>query len=219
LKEIVEKGSSLLARIEGGFVSVPSANPRTSKQIETRLKEWRKVVADGDEESFIKRLALDNLDPNKVRPFLGNVKMQDSEQLPDCMEILNEILLRAKDFPVKDLDELNYEKYPFLKKDAPVPFEEILLPFIAVARDKLTACAGDNYGLLDQKAHAAFERFLLQRLSEISSRVFEVEFGTFLALRQIHGTPQDKLFPGSESRVQYLNFAKKNGHGKFAGAF
>ncbi len=209
LLKIVEQGSSLLERLEGGFTPSPSTNARIDKKIEARLKEWREVVAEGDEELFEKRLTFSGLDIDSVRPLFGNVQIDGNASLPEWTELLNEILEQAKDFPIDDLDNLDYGKYPFLKKDKPIPFEEILLPCIHLAREKLIAVTGSRYELLSDKAHQAFDRLILQRLTDISSRVFEVEFGTFLAMRQLHGTPQDEMYPGSESRVQYLKFVKK----------
>jgi type 2 lantibiotic biosynthesis protein LanM len=209
LLKIVEQGSTLLERLKGYFTPVPSTHARIDKKIEARLKEWRKVVADGDESIFANLLKFSGLDLDTVRPLLGNVQMDGQGSLPEWTELINEILKQAKDFPIDDLDNLDYEKYPFLKKNKPIPFEEILLPCIHLAREKLIAVSGSRYDLLSDMAHHAFEQFLLQRLSDISSRVFEVEFGTFLAMRQLHGTPQDEMYPGSESRVQYLKFVKK----------
>ncbi len=209
LLKIVEQGSTLLERLEGNFASVPSTHARIEKKIEVRLKEWRKVVADGDEELFEKRLKFSGLDLDAVRPLLGNVQMDGQVSLPEWTEQLNEILHHAKNFQIADLDILDYEKYHFLKKDKPIAFEEILLPCCLLGREKLIVAAGSRYELLSDKAHHSFEGFLLQRLSDISSRVFEVEFGTFLAMRQLHGTPQDEMYPGRESRVQYLKFVKK----------
>jgi type 2 lantibiotic biosynthesis protein LanM len=209
LLKIVEQGSTLLERLEGCFTPSPSTNARIDKKIEARLKEWRKVVAEGDEELFANRLKFSGLDLDTVRPLLGNVQMDGQASLPEWTKLLNEILQQAKDFPIDDLDNLDYKKYPFLKKDKPIAFEEILLPCILLAREKLITMAGSRYELLSDKTHQAFERLLLQRLTDISSRVFEVEFGTFLAMRQLHGTPQEEMYPGRKSREQYLKFVKK----------
>ena len=56
LLKIVEQGSSLLERLEGGFTPSHSTNARIDKKIEPRLEEWRKVVAEGDEELLANRL-------------------------------------------------------------------------------------------------------------------------------------------------------------------
>jgi len=87
LLKIVEQGSILMDRLGGCFTPVHSTNARIEKKIEARLKEWRKVVADGDEELFAKRLKFSDLDLDAVRPLLGNVQMDGQTILPKWTEL------------------------------------------------------------------------------------------------------------------------------------
>jgi hypothetical protein len=62
--------------------------------------------------------------------------------------------------------------------DEPLPFEEVLAPFVKEARP---AIAAD--GLLVEDAQAALERLLLQRLTSLSSRTLYLEFSMERARR------------------------------------
>ena len=185
LTAIAEKALSLWERLEGGFVPEPPNNPRVKKKLEARLEQWCDVVANGDAELFEKRLAYDGLDIDTARALLGNGKTSGFAELPAWTSLLNAILKYTSDFPHPELDTDVAEKYRFLDQDAPIPFEEIFLPCILVARKRLLAACGNIYGLLSDQAHAAFERLLVRRLSALSSRVLEVEFSTFIARGRI----------------------------------
>ncbi len=219
LRTITEKASSLYERIEGDFAPEPSPDPKQVKRVEARLKEWREISAEGDEELFQKRLAYDGLDMDAARELLGDGSFSGSRDLPSWTIILNGILKQTREFPLKDLDAELCEKYPFLIKESPVPFEEIFLPCILVARKKLAALAGDRLGLLTDKAQTALERFLLQRISEISSRVLEVEFSTFMACLQFSGVDYSEVVKDKNSRKQYLDFVKETVAGGLAPLF
>ncbi|MEQ9356933.1 type 2 lanthipeptide synthetase LanM, partial [Coleofasciculus chthonoplastes] len=74
--------------------------------------------------------------------------------------------------------------YSFLDPQNPIPFEQIFLPFIQVARDKLIALTGDNYPSLTATACANLERSLLVSLSSLCSSSMELKFSAFRAKRQ-----------------------------------
>ena len=209
LTTIAEKASSLFERIEGGFIPDKTPNPKQEKQVEARLKEWSEIVAEGDKELFKKRLTYEGLDLDTARNFLGGGKYADSNNLPSWTKILNEILKQAEDFPRKTFDSDLSEKYLFLKKDFPTPFEEIFLPFVLIARKRFSANVGDRYNLLTDKTHTSLEQFLLQRLTAISSRVLEVEFSTFRACLQFSGMVYSEVMENKNSRQQYLSFVKE----------
>ncbi|MEQ9549609.1 MAG: type 2 lanthipeptide synthetase LanM family protein [Coleofasciculus sp. G3-WIS-01] len=72
----------------------------------------------------------------------------------------------------------------FLNPQNPIPFEETFLPFIQVARDKLTALTGDSSPNLTAAACADLERSLLVSLSSLCSSSMELKFSAFRAKRQ-----------------------------------
>ncbi|MEQ9481960.1 type 2 lanthipeptide synthetase LanM family protein [Coleofasciculus sp. F4-SAH-05] len=74
--------------------------------------------------------------------------------------------------------------YSFLDAQNPIPFQETFLPFIQVARDKLTPLTGDSYPNLTAAACADLERSLLVSLSSLCSSSMELKFSAFRAKRQ-----------------------------------
>ncbi len=201
LIEIAEKSASLQERLDGTYVPTPGNDPKEKLKVEVYLREWADVVAEGDQELFEKRLAYDGLNLNSIRPFLGNVEL--ARELPSWTDILNSILEKSGKLEVDGLHEL----FPCLQKDDPLPFEEILLPFVLTAREMLDA--SENCDLLTVKARADLERFLLIRMSDLSSRVLELEFNAFLACLQFTGITCTAASRDKTSRENYLDFVRK----------
>ena len=71
--------------------------------------------------------------------------------------------------------------FPFLDAEEPFPFEEVLTPFILVARQKLIIQSGAAYHLLRDKAHRVLERNLLQYLTTYAVHALYLEFSIELA--------------------------------------
>lgn len=198
---IAEKSASLQERLDGTYAPAPTNDPKKKKKVEARLKEWADVVAEGDQELFEKRLAYDGLDLNTIRPFLSDVEL--TQKLPCWTEILNPIVQKSGKL---ELDRL-HDLFPCLRRDDPLPFEEIFLAFVLTAREMLDA--SENCDFLTGKARAALERFLLIRMSELSSRVLEVEFNAFFACLQFTGITYNASSRDKSSRKHYLDFIKK----------
>ncbi len=72
-----------------------------------------------------------------------------------------------------------------------MPFEDILLPFVAHARSRLAARAGVEYALLCAAAHAALERDLLQRLSKRCQPVLLASFAAYRRKHRLFGFTAD----------------------------
>lgn len=202
---ISAKAQSLWERLERA-ADLPDKDYKVEEKAEARLRLWRTIVADGDEEIFQKRLAFDGLDVATVRGLLGSVALPHSTELPNWTSILNEILTQISNFDQAKLDTDLSREYEFLEKSRPIAFEEIFLPFIFVARDRLNSVHRSMF--LTDAARAAFERSLLQQLSTISSRILEVEFSTFIACLQIEGFSYMAVKAAVRSRKQYLRFVR-----------
>jgi len=207
INDIVAKASSFRERIErmGTFES----SPTLEKRIESRMKEWIEVVAEGDRELFERRLSFDELDSGKVGVLLGARGVPPSDELPPWSWIFNEVLRKMPALRRVVLGPNVNEKFGFLNADRPIPFEELLLPFIEVAREKVMDATSGAYSRLAGKARASLERALLQKLSWMSSRVLVVEFRTSLACRQLSARPYPKPAAAKGSRKEYLRFVKE----------
>ena len=197
---IAARATSLHDRLDGISVLPLGDDPKRQMKIDARLKEWAYVVADGDQELFQKRLAYDGLNVHTVRPVLGDIEY--TQILPSWTAILDPVLQKSAGL---ELDGL-HERFPCLRGDEPLPFEEILLPFVLTGRGMLAAPG--NRDLLTGQARADLERFLLVRMSESSSRVLEMELNTFLACLQFRGVTPNAAYRDRASRKLYLDFAR-----------
>ncbi|ETZ99154.1 hypothetical protein I546_6700 [Mycobacterium kansasii 732] len=179
-----------------------SAAAGVSRKAAARLQRWCEIVADGDAGQFRRRLSLDSLDQESVRALLGDVARPEVFAVPTWTEVLDEVLRAGAAGGIGSGPE---RELPFLQGDTPVPFEELLLPFLAVAENRLEEAASD-YLALPVQVRGSMEHSLLQALSRISSRVLELEFRTFLACRQLDGLPCPDPARAHESRTAYLEF-------------
>jgi type 2 lantibiotic biosynthesis protein LanM len=216
---LASKAKSLLERMQEYAFSQPVENSKFKKWGEARLHEWCDVVADGNEDMFIKRLSYDGLDLNSAKSLLCGRQSHNRENLPSWTEDLNEILNTIANFHNEKLDGNLIKMFPFLKKDKPYPFEELFLPIIQLARQKLMHNTKSTYDLVPEKAHQSMERFLLFRLSEISCRVLEVEFNTYMASLQITDVSYTDMTANKESRTHYLDFIKSLQGGQLLNIF
>ena len=91
----------------------------------------------------------------------------------------------------------------FLEAEHPLPFEEILAPFVLVAHERLAKRTAAFGGLHSEAARAALERSLLRSLSPASDELFLTEFETMRALTSVVATCY--LLGVSTSRMDKLD--------------
>ncbi|KAB8315277.1 type 2 lantipeptide synthetase LanM [Tolypothrix campylonemoides VB511288] len=199
LLKIVEQASTITERLSDGFIrEAAQANYKLSN---SRTEKWCQVVAQGNQEKFAKRLAWDNLNVNTVHQVLGNVRLADAQKLPIWAETLREVLQT-------DLQTGDVDTYRCLNPEEPIPFEDVFLPFVQVARQKLIAQTGVSYQLLSEKAHSSLQRSLLNRLSTICAQSLQLEFSAFRVLKQSGLSRLLGQLQGSRAKEQYQDFVK-----------
>jgi type 2 lantibiotic biosynthesis protein LanM len=201
LKEIAERACTLPQRLAGRHLS--EAFQFEPDQTGARLEQWKKNAAGGHQAKFEEYLGWNGLDIASVNEILGPVKFEAGTVLPGWAVTLGAVLETAAQ---THLDEA-WPRY--FDSELPVPFQEILIPFIEVARHKLETRLGERYQLLAEQAHASLERYLLLTLSRLSCQALMTDFKVFCATRQI-----STLFfspppvEGNFSRKLYLRFVK-----------
>jgi type 2 lantibiotic biosynthesis protein LanM len=90
-----------------------------------------------------------------------------------------------------------------LEATSPIPFEELLVPFVQYSRDQLQTRAATSYHCLSQQAHIRLERWLLQSLSRLSGQAFQREFSIF----RMESSPfAHQLYEESTHRDLYERF-------------
>ncbi len=167
---IAARASTLAERLQSGA----GANPALA---DARLARWREVAVRGDQELFLRRLAWDSLDLDQARRALGGVPVCSGQPLPAWTGTLHAIMAAAA-APGDAAARRAFDPA------APLPFEELFVPFLHVARQRVGAGAGAACELLDERAHAMLERGLLLRLAERFTKTLDLEFSVIRTLAQ-----------------------------------
>lgn len=207
LVKIVERSSTITERL--GIEFLPNNASEFDNVVHSRLEKWCQLAAKGDQKQFEKRLTWDGLTLGVVRRALAPVCLIDKQNLPSWVETLNAVVKASAIVFVETLEKNSVAEYRCLEPEAPVPFEELFLPFIYVARQKLIAQADSSYHLVSEEAHAMLERSLLASLAGLCLSVTELKFSDFRTskqstlaylLRHSHNIP---------SKEQYKAFIKE----------
>jgi type 2 lantibiotic biosynthesis protein LanM len=106
--------------------------------------------------------------------------------------------------------------YRFCDAIDPLPFEEIIAPFVVAASERLPGTVDD---LLTEEALSQLERFLLGRLTSLSSRALQLEF---TIERHARLSPLGRLLVRGEnvpSRSLYSQFVERMQAGALADFF
>ena len=140
IAQIVGFASSLSERLSNGSVGVDAEQMSEQQAIDERITHWCQVVAQGNWEKFQKRLLWDGLDIDQVRHALGSVRLAEGSPLPSWAKTLSEIIQTGTEFSLHP-DATNPDKLP-IEPENLLPFEDVLLPAVLVARQKLLTSLG-----------------------------------------------------------------------------
>ena len=208
LISIVADASFLWERLNcDRFVVDPNQNSQA--EIERRCDRWCQTVAHENKREILhKRLQWEGLNLDDIRPRLGKVQLAAGQPLPPWAETLRQIMQTAAGF------EPNAETSWPTASDNPIPFEDVLLPAIQVARQNLLIRLGtaqlttENLPLsvLSEKAYTYLERSLLQRLAQLSAKTLDFEF---FKVRSFEQNLLDRLSIEAETderKTQYNQF-------------
>lgn len=205
LRSIAARASTLWERLGPGLAPVISSTHE--RQVEARLERWRQVAAKGDQEVFARRLVRDGLDELTVRRALGEVQLADAQPLPDWVRLLQEGLHTASSMASQAFDQ---EKVSCgCDPERPLPFEDLLTPFVSMARQRLTIRLDARGLALAEQAWDGLERDLLQRLVDLCLQPLMSEFGLFQAQRQPSFDRLINRLQGSASTTQYQAFVRQ----------
>lgn len=167
LSDLINQASTLSERLSSAWVADTSAP--SLALADQRLAIWCQLAAQGDWNRFEQRLALEGLSLASVRPRLGAGCFQDDEPLPAWATILHRTLSEPGSLPDPCFDPAD-----------PLPFEEVLSPFVAFARSQLPA----QEHLLSVTARWHLERQFLADLADLAGQAFFTEFALHLAAHQ-----------------------------------
>jgi type 2 lantibiotic biosynthesis protein LanM len=205
MRRIVERSSTLQERLDGAFE--PDTMQVDSLKNSERWEKWRAIVAGEDDDDLLpKRLEWDKIDPEAARSLLGAVRLAEEHPLPEWTVRLSEVMAAAA------LEASGPCR--FLSSDSPIPFEEILVPFVDVAAERLALQAGRAMSQMSEQAYFSLKRSLLLRLALVCFSALDVEFSVFRVKRQqLALTSSIQLLSEEGSTELYAAFVRKIAQG------
>ncbi len=207
LLAIVAAASAIDERLGKGFL--PFDKQTNEMAVKDRLDAWCQAVAGGDWHQFRQRLAWDCLDEDMVRRVLGAVRVPEGLPLPRWADTLNEAVRQAVYLPVEEAGASQADGLSFLDAKEPFPFEEVLAPFVLLARRRCVAQAGEAYHLLCEQAHVSLQRSLLQTLTSYAGQALYLEFSIERTIAQ---SPLERLLElarENDDRTRYQQFVER----------
>jgi type 2 lantibiotic biosynthesis protein LanM len=173
---LVARASTLRERMAGAVDLVPG-DPDIAAR---RLSRWSEQVARGDERRFAARLALDGLDRERALLVVGEAVRHRTDALPDWARFVEEGLARAGR---ADLDDDPCLPAP---GEDPVPLQELTVPFVQAARERLTTRIARDPSLVEPEVLNELEQQLLRQLGSLVSPVAHLAFRAWRR-RRLHG--------------------------------
>ena len=170
LREMAARATSLWERLAGDVIL--DAAPSDEEAVEAKLTRWRRFVADGNDDLFERRLAMDGLTVADARRACGRPRLRDDAPLPVWTATLSAVMALC------DQCEADRSRNP----DRPLPMEEVFLPFIRFARSRIAD--SPHAAALSSVAHGGFEQDLLHTLSDICANALVREFFAFRSAQQ-----------------------------------
>jgi type 2 lantibiotic biosynthesis protein LanM len=149
--------------------ATPSLKLVADDRVEARLSRWRLAVGRGDADAFARRLTAGGLTLDAIVAAIAATTWPKGRPLPLWTDTLAEALREPRD-----------SSGALFECEEPIAFEEVLSPFVAVARRRVSKRAGDAITrLFAPDAWRAVERLQLRRLSGIAGKVLYTEFQAF----------------------------------------
>ncbi|KFE64364.1 type 2 lanthipeptide synthetase LanM family protein [Hyalangium minutum] len=159
VRRIAARASTLWDRLEGAFV--PEEGPESAQLASERLAKWRAKAAGGDERLFQKRLEWLGTSPQKVRPLLGDVRLDGP--IPAWTRTFQRAMaLRRPAGPGGQA--------------APFPFGELMLPFVEAGKELL---APECRAVFTAEAFDHLLEDLVHELSYVAAPTLLAEFTSF----------------------------------------
>jgi type 2 lantibiotic biosynthesis protein LanM len=143
------------------------AGPEAQEQAARLLALWAERSARGDAAAFARRLSWDGLDPEALRRVLTPGRLTP-RPLPSWVATFHEVSELAAGGAVRPEDAL------WRDPGEPLPFEEILVPWIEVARRRRS-----DAGELSPEAWRDLERWLATRLAGFAAGALGAAFDRF----------------------------------------
>lgn len=134
--------------------------------LQERLEAWCQISTRGDWQQFQERLSWDGLDLDTARHLLV-LPWHEQIPLPAWTTTIQKTLHLIESLPdSRIIDEKG--QWHFLDASKPLPFEELLAPFVALAQQRFLEQAGAATDLLASTTQLTLQRYLLQVLTSLA---------------------------------------------------
>ncbi len=215
LQSIVSRASSLFERLDRQIFS-PSLET-DEKLLQSRLDTWCQTVAKGNFEHFQQYLQWDGLNLETAKSAIAPVCLRHDAPLPNWAKTLSAVLNLAFSHAATNPDPTTSHR--FLISQSPLPFEEILAPFVLFAQQELIAKTGESYQRLTDEVHGVFERSLLGQLIDIATQPLQIAFTSWRVAQQSSFTRLLTQTQELQSRSLYIRFVRDMLQGKLTSFF
>jgi type 2 lantibiotic biosynthesis protein LanM len=207
LRTIVARASTLFERLDPQRFSPSPTVDKTLLQ--SRLNAWGQAVAKGDFEHFQRCLEWDGLDLEMAKRAVSSVDLRQDATLPCWAETLSSVLDLAASTLATEPELEAETQHRFLNQQKPLPFEQILSPFVHFAQRELMLKAGKCYQRLTDQVHAVLERALLSQLIDTATQPIQLTFTTWQLARQSSFTRLLTRIQTSPRRSLYTQFVRE----------
>lgn len=199
LNIIATRASSPSERLQGAEIDETGIE---QQDIQEHLQRLYTVVKATDKVQQARFLAHLHLNEHQIKRALSLPVVHEETSGASWTVILEHILTQQR----QDLIPKGMSRDRCLVPTAPMPFEELLLPFIHYAREQLMIQVPEQGALLSKRAQTMGERWLLSRLTSLAGQVLEPTFMSFRALADPAAIPIEQA---CQQRVHYERFLQQ----------
>lgn len=175
-----------------------------------RLAAWQARFGDDTPDAFAARLRLEGVRLTDVLPRLAPERRQPGVPGPAWLDLLD----RAVGDLLATPPHATLVDRAFDEEEA-LPFEDLLVPFLRVARDRVETLLGAPPTHLTPSALAGLERALLRSLSALASRTLFARFGARRSIWSAFGKRPEAMAPDSAGQHLYRAFVAEMRDGRF----
>jgi hypothetical protein len=174
LAMIAARASTPPERLQTDYDLCQASNDDAVQRRQQRLEQ---MLGISSEEALVRFYAQSYPHLESISQLLSPVQLKEPTQLPHWIEPLESILARTSASLAEEGGSNGLDRC--LQPESPQPFEELLLPFVQYARAQLQIRAAHAYSCLSKQAHAQMEHWLLESLSKLAGKAFQLEFSIF----------------------------------------
>jgi type 2 lantibiotic biosynthesis protein LanM len=168
LRVMAAAASTLAERSQ--WPAPPEAELLRNTHLPETLPAWCQSATRGDWPQFQQRLGRAGLDLERVRQLLA-LPWPEHTALPAWTTTLQQVLQRLE----TEHSGTEPQTWPFLDASRPLPFAELLAPFVALAQQRLLAEIASASEQLASTAYLALQRALLQVLTSLAVPTLSAE--------------------------------------------